>query len=148
MNSTGAVAQAARRTAIDGPQDDSPRPRGALLEALRFAWDGAYMITAHSEGGLLVIRTDGHGSFRVADALEAREEIRADHARLPVARPLEAGALDRRIAFERAHPEVTWGVPIRYHRATWTDKAGNPQEEVALTPDGMLKRLRARGFTW
>jgi hypothetical protein len=106
------------------------------------------MITGHSEGGLLVTRADGHGSFRVGDALEARDAIRADHARLPVARPLEAGALDRRIAFERAHPKVKWGVPTRYHRATWTDSAGEPQEEVALNVDSLLKRLRRRGFTW
>ena len=143
-----AVPQAAGGMVADGPRDGPRRPHGALIEALRWNWDGAYLITAHSEGGLLVTRADGHGSFRVADPLEARDAIRADHARLPVARPVEAGALDRRIAFERAHPEVTWGVPTRYHRATWTDSAGKLQEEVALTPDGMLKRLRARGFTW
>jgi hypothetical protein len=34
------------------------------------------MITGHSEGGLLVIRADGYGSFRAADSLEARSSGR------------------------------------------------------------------------
>jgi hypothetical protein len=148
MSDTEAAPQAARGATIDGPQDEPPWPPGALLKALRWAWDGAYMITGHSEGGLLVTRMDGHGSFRAGDPLEARDAIRADHARLPVARPIEEGALGRRLAFERAHPEVMWGVPTRYHKAIWTDSADNPQEEVALTVDGMLSRLRTRGFTW
>ena len=143
-----AAPRAASGTATDGPQDDPPWPPGALLAALRWNWDGAYLITGHCEGVVLVIRADGHGSFRAADPLEARDAIRVDHARLPVARPLEAGALERRIAFERAHPEVRWGVPTQYHRATWTDNIGEPQEEVALNVDSLLKRLRRRGFTW
>lgn len=51
-----AAPQAARGTAIDGPRDSSARTPGTLLAALRWSWDGAYLITGHPDGGLLVIR--------------------------------------------------------------------------------------------
>jgi hypothetical protein len=141
---SGTAASRRRRRRRDEP----PQPPEVLLEALRWAWDGVYVIAKHSSGELEVARMDGHGVFRAADVLEARDAIRADYARLPVARPIEKGALGRRLAFEKAHPEVTWGIPTWYHKATWTDGAGNRHEEVAVTVDGMLKLLRKRGFEW
>jgi hypothetical protein len=143
---TAAAPQPGASTDPQAPEGLPPRP-GGLLAALRWAWDGAYVITPDPAGGLLVTRADGYGSFRVASPLEARDAIREDHARLPVAWPLKAGTLGRRLDFERAHPEVTWVTPSAYYRVTW-DAEGGPQEEVAVTVDGMLGLLRSRGFKW
>lgn len=134
---------------IEGPWDDPPQPHGVLLAALRWTWDSAYVIEQLDDGGrLLISRADGHGSFTVADPLEARDEIIADFTRSPVRQQNAPGALQRRTAFERAHPEVKWAPPSTYHRAIWDGADGVRQEEVAVSVDAMLNRLRERGFQW
>jgi hypothetical protein len=125
-----------------------PQSPGVLLAALRWAWDGLYLI-GDDNGKLLIIRADGHGSFRAADPPEARDAIVTDHARRPMQGAVEAGVLQRRLDFERANPHVTWHVPSLYYRATWSDPATTePQEEIAVTTDGLLRLLRDRGFKW
>jgi hypothetical protein len=141
------VPQAASGMAIDGLQDDPPWPPGVLLAALRWNWRGIYAITGHPDGGLLITRMDGHGSFRASDPSQARDMILADQAVLPFTPPLEPGALERRTAFQRQYPHVLWTAPSRLHRATWTDADNQSQEEAAPTADHLLSRMRVRGFT-
>lgn len=144
----GDVAAEAARDAIEGPWLEPPHPPGLLLAALRFAWDGVYTITETADDGRLIIgRADGRDSFYASDPLEARDAIVADFARLPVTQPLAAGALQRRIEFQRAHPDVTWGPPSAHHRVTWKDDDGD-REEIAASVDGMLRRLKEHGFDW
>jgi len=136
-------------TRVDGPWDDPPQPGGVLLAGLRWAWDGFYLITeASSSDGLIISRSDGHGTFRAGDPLEARDLIIADFARRPVPVLLDTGALQRRLEFERAHPQVKWTVPSMYHKAHWTDDDGKPQVATGPTADALLRRLRERGFKW
>jgi hypothetical protein len=147
------TAPEAAGSRIEGPFDDPPPPQGVLLAALKWLWDGAYLVTETAHGdrpkGLLIIRADGSSKpFRVADPLEARDAILADYARRPVQQqPLQTGALQRRIEFERTHPEVNWAVPSVFHRAMWTEH-GKRQEEAGVSADALLRRLRERGFQW
>jgi hypothetical protein len=143
-----AAPQAIRGTVADGPRGDATRTPGPRLAALQWAWDGVYLIGVHPDGGLVVTRADGGGSFHAAGVVEARDEILADYGRRPVACwPLAEGALDRRLEFQRAHPEVAWDVPSLYHRATWT-AGGKSYEVTAVSVDKLLAVLRRRGFTW
>lgn len=123
-----------------------PVDAARLLAALRFAWDSLYLMSPHRDGGLLVTRADGSGSFRAADPVDARDAILIDHARRPMVR-LEEGALQRRLDFERANPGATWTAPSSLHRVTWDDDDGKPQEEAAPSVDTMLRRLQDRGLT-
>lgn len=118
-----------------------------LLAALRFAWDGIYMVTVHPLGGLLVTRADGGGSWRAGDVLDARDAIITDHGRRPMA-ALEAGTLGRRVDFERNNPAVKWTAPSCYHKATWAGPGGEVLEEAAPSAGALLRRLKDRGFTW
>jgi hypothetical protein len=142
---TGDELTADALAGTDVPAAGIPALMGHLLAGLRFAWDGLYLISGHPAGGLLVTRADGYGSFRAGDALEARDMIAADHARKPMAR-MEAGVLQQRIDFQRAHPEVEWTAPSYSHKATWKDSGGVAQEESAPTAGLLLRRLRDRGM--
>jgi hypothetical protein len=145
----GEVAAEAARTKVDGPWDDPQQPPGALLATLRWCWNGVYLIRETGNGELAITRADGYGgSLRCADALEARDAILADYARRPVAQAPAVGALQRRLAFEDAHPRAWWIPPSTLHRVVWPDADGRRQEEASPTPDGLLGRLQDRGFTW
>jgi hypothetical protein len=118
----GDTAAEAVESMIGEPWGDAPHPSGLLLAALRWAWDGLYLITeATSSRGLIISRSDGNGTFRAADPLEARELITADFARRPVAQRHASGALQRRAAFEYAHPDAWWMPPSTLHRVVWRD---------------------------
>lgn len=135
----------AARNGTGGPRDDPSQPPGVLLAALRRAWDGIYLITRAGDG-LMVIRAGDGESFRAAGPLEARDEILADYARKPARSRDSTGALARRLAFERAHPGVSWTAPSAMHRAAW-EQDGERHEEASPTVDGLLALLAARGLS-
>jgi hypothetical protein len=125
----------------------APHPEGgALLTALRWAWDGLYVLTGTGSGIHIARAADG-GSWTASDPLSARDEILADYGHRPAWPPRAAGGLSARIAFEMAHPEVTWSPPSTFHRVTWTSPDGTRQEVASPTSDGALMRLRDHGFT-
>jgi len=119
-----------------------------MLDALRWAWNGIYMITPAGDGGLLLVVRAGDGeSFRAAGPVEARDGIIADHARKPAGPARDStGALARRLAFEQANPGVRWAAPSAMHRAYWVQD-GQPQREASPTPDGLISVLVARGLS-
>ena len=61
---------------------------------------------------------------------------------------LEAGALGRRIDFERGNPAVKWTPPSYYHKVTWPGADGETLEETGPSVDALLRLLRDQGFTW
>jgi hypothetical protein len=124
-------------TVGDSTVDDSTALTGRQLAPLQCAWDGIYLIRAHSGGGLLVTRADGGELFPSGDPVDARDAIISDHARRPMVKLEATRALGQRLAFQRAHPEAKW----------WTDASGRPQEESAPTVDLLLGCLRDRGLT-
>lgn len=131
-----------------GPEAQAPggegtaQPGGVLLAALRWAWEGTYLITEPGDG-LLVIRCGDGGSFAASDPVEARDAILADYARKPAWPPRDVGSLDRRLAFERANPGVRWLAPSTLHRAVWLED-GKWRDESSPSADGLLGRLRNR----
>ena len=65
------------------PQDDPPQPRAVLVAALRWSWNGIYLVTDTGDG-LLVVRADDGKALTAPDEAAARDAIIADFAKRPV----------------------------------------------------------------